>query len=351
MEKTNVNYIIIDDASSIPKYRQIIKQIKTAIRDQKLQLGDKLFSINQMSKSYTLSRDTVKKAYKVLTDQNIIESVRGKGFFIVKTDLLQEMKILFIINKLSKYKMQIFNAFINTLNNDRIEVDLEIYYCDPKVLKKILIKNESQYDYLVIMPHFKNKKNEYIECPQETLKVIKKIPAKKLIILDRDKDTSSIDAGKVYQDFESDIFEALTTGVERIKKYKKLILFYPDKNIYPYPKEILIGFERFCKINKLDCEILSKIYDDMEMKRKDLYITISEEDLISLVTQTRESSYILGKDIGIISYNDTPLKELLGITVISTNFDKLGSLAAEMILSKKFSSIKNEFNFINRFSA
>jgi len=59
----------------------------------------------------------------------------------------------------------------------------------------------------------------------------------------------------------------------------------------------------------------------------------------------------LGEDIGIISYNDTPLKELLGITVISTDFQKMGSAAAEMILTKMPTSIKNDFNFINRHSA
>jgi DNA-binding LacI/PurR family transcriptional regulator len=56
----------------------------------------------------------------------------------------------------------------------------------------------------------------------------------------------------------------------------------------------------------------------------------------------------LGKDIGVISYNDTPLKDLLGITVISTDFQVMGETAAYMILKKKRETVKNVFRFIDR---
>ena len=100
--------------------------------------------------------------------------------------------------------------------------------------------------------------------------------------------------------------------------------------------------------NKFDFEILDEIYDGMELQIKDLYVTISEEDLVSLVQQIRDRHYKLGEDIGIISYNDTPLKALLGITVISTDFQKMGKEAAKMILGNKRMQIKNDFNFIDR---
>ncbi|HAT80125.1 MAG TPA: transcriptional regulator, partial [Flavobacterium sp.] len=86
----------------------------------------------------------------------------------------------------------------------------------------------------------------------------------------------------------------------------------------------------------------------MILKKGDLFITIEESDLVSLVKQVRENEYKLGSDIGIISYNDTPLKELLGITVISTDFKIMGETATNMILNKKKGKIKVPFNFINR---
>ncbi len=344
-------YISIDEASTVPKYKQIINAIKRGIRDEQLFVGDKIMSINHLSKTHRLSRDTVKKAYNTLLDQKIIISVRGKGYYIAETDLSIEVRVLFVINKLSSYKTQVFNSFVEALNKTNIKVDLEIYYCDPLILKKILTANQSKYDYYIIVPHFKNDRFQYIDCPRDLLNVIEQIPANKLILLDRDiKNTSKI-FGRIYQDFEADIYNALTRIADQLNTYKKVLLIYPKKVVYPYPKEIVKGFRKFCKSINVDYEVLPKIFDGIEFKSKDLYITLQEEDLINLITQLRKSSYKMGEDIGIISYNDTPLKELLGISVISTNFKKLGVSAAQMILTRKLSSQQNEFNFIDRQSA
>jgi DNA-binding LacI/PurR family transcriptional regulator len=94
--------------------------------------------------------------------------------------------------------------------------------------------------------------------------------------------------------------------------------------------------------------VLDEIYPDMELRSHDAYVIIEEMDLVNLVKQIRDKKFVLGKDIGIISYNDTPLKDLLGITVISTDFQVMGETAAYMILKKKKEVVKNVFSFINR---
>jgi len=128
-------------------------------------------------------------------------------------------------------------------------------------------------------------------------------------------------------------------------------LAYPRKTVYPYPLEILQGFQKFCTDFNFDFEVLDEIYPDMELRASDAYITIEESDLVNLVKQIRDKKFILGQDIGVISYNDTPLKDLLGITVISTDFQVMGETAAYMILKKKKELVKNVFRFINRNSA
>lgn len=70
--------------------------------------------------------------------------------------------------------------------------------------------------------------------------------------------------------------------------------------------------------------------------------------MVNLVKQIREDEFVLGKEIGVISYNDTPLKDLLGITVISTDFKMMGETAARMILHKEKGKVKVDFNFIDR---
>ncbi len=347
----NKEYISIDESSRIPKYKQIIDSIKRGINDRKLLMGDKILSINGLSEKYNLSRDTVEKAYNFLRSQNIIVSVKGKGYYVSKTDLAIEINVLFILNKLSTYKMHIFNAFVETLGKASAKVDLDIYHCEVDVFKNIVEKKKDLYDYFVIMPHFRNDGFRHVGCPPEIEKCISEIPSKKLIILDREIKSLSSSIGMVVQDFTMDIYNALKSGLDQLSKYRKVILVYPQKAIYPYPQEIVFGFKKFCRQHKFDYEILDEIYDSMELQIRDLYITIQEEDLVNLVKQVRDRHYKLGEDIGIISYNDTPLKELLGISVITTDFREMGKLAGEMILKKEFSKIKNKFNMVNRFSA
>lgn len=342
-------YIKINVTSRVPKYKQIADSIISGINKGELLMGDQLPSINVLSESYQLSRDTIDKAYRLLKEQNVIISVRGKGFYVSKTNLSIQINVLFLINKLSTYKMHIYNSFVHALGTNT-NIDLHIYHCEPSVFIKILNEKQHQYNYYVIMPHFRNEAYQHMGCTEEILQKIRVLPEDRLIIMDRNLKNLSENVGRIYQDFTEDIHQALTAGLEKIKSYQKLILVYPNKAIYPYPQGIITGFKRFCVKNNFDFEILDMIYDGMELELKDLYILISEEDLVNLVQQTRDKNYKLGEDIGVISYNDTPLKALLGITVISTDFQKMGTEAAKMILNNKHTSIKNDFNFIDRHS-
>ena len=88
----------------------------------------------------------------------------------------------------------------------------------------------------------------------------------------------------------------------------------------------------------------------MILKKGDLFITIVEDDLVNLINQIRDNEFVIGTDIGVLSYNDTPLKELLGISVVSTDFNTMGKTAAQMILNNEKGNIKNPFKFIDRAS-
>ncbi|MCP4977431.1 MAG: GntR family transcriptional regulator [Maribacter sp.] len=339
-------YIKIDEGSRIPKYKQIVDAIIHNISMGNLKMGEKIPSINMFSEEYLLSRDTVEKAYNILKERKIITSIRGKGYYITRTQLISKKNVLFLINKLSTYKMQIYNSFLEKIGLEA-HTDLHIYHCDETLFLNLMKKYQNAYDHYVIMPHFKTEKLAHISSTDVIFQSINKIPKDKLIIMDNQLLLGQNYTG-VYQDFENDIYNALKEGLEKICKYKRLIIAYPAKAIYPYPKRILHGFRKFCIEYALDFEILDEIFDDMILKKGDLFITIEESDLVNLINQIRENEYVLGKDIGVISYNDTPLKELLGITCISTDFKSMGDTAAGIILDKKKGKIMNPFNYIDR---
>tara|TARA_B110000003_G_C16288078_1_gene393715 strand:- start:397 stop:606 length:210 start_codon:yes stop_codon:yes gene_type:complete len=54
------------------------------------------------------------------------------------------------------------------------------------------------------------------------------------------------------------------------------------------------------------------------------------------------------KDIKVLSYNNNPLKELLEISVISTDFNMMGDVAAHMILNNEKRVSKKPFKFIGQ---
>ena len=340
-------HLDIDENSRKPKYIQIVDSITHNISQGNFLINDKMPSINSLSEEFYLSRDTVEKAYKILKDRNIITSVRGKGFYIVRTNLILKINILFLINKLSSYKLKIYNAFNHSIGAQS-HTDLQIYHCDDTLFLNLLEENKESYDYFVIMSHFKSDTFKHISAPDKVVTAIKKIPTKKLVMLDNLNDKIEGKIVNIYQDFENDIYNALMQGYKNIVKYEKLVLVYPDRSVYPYPKGIVLGFRKFCIVKSLDFEIIDEIYDDMILKNGDLFITIVEDDLVKLIKQIRDNEFTIGEDIGVLSYNDTPLKDLLGISVISTDFKIMGETAAQMILNTKKGSVNNPFNFIER---
>ncbi len=342
-------FIKIDEDSRIPKYKQIVDSIVQNISDGNLKMDDKIPSINLFSEEFLLSRDTVEKAYNILKERKVIVSIRGKGYYIARTDLISKVCVMLLINKMSSYKMRIYNSFIESLGANS-HTDLNIYHCEEDLFLNRLEKNRNAYSYYVIMPHFKTGDLRHVSYTPKVLDALAKIPKEKLVIMDNRISELEGNYIEVYQDFENDIYNALQQGFGKISKYKKLFITYPRISVYPYPKRILHGFRKFCIEHNLDFEVLDEIYEDMVLKRGDLFITIGETDLVNIVNQIRNQEFILGEEIGVISYNDTPLKQLLGITCISTDFHLMGKTAAQMILNKRQAKIKNPFSFIERTS-
>jgi DNA-binding transcriptional regulator YhcF (GntR family) len=331
----------IDDTSKVPKYQQVADFFISTIGLGKVKIGDKIPSINETSDEFMLSRDTVEKAYKNLRRRGIITSVRGKGFYVTSTCKNPGNRILLVFNKLSDHKKTIYNSFIKKLG-DTGSVDLQIHNSDSNVLEKIIIENLGKYDFFVIMPHLRH------ESPGIRA-VINKIPKDKLLLINKDMEGIHGNYGCVYEDFALDIRQALNTGLARISRYNKLYLVFPDHNYYC--EGIKSGFIYFCRENGLNYEILTST-PNHEVRAKELYVVIEESDLVELVKKAAAKNLKLGKTLGIITYNDSPFKEILagGIAVLSTDFERMGAEVANMIRTGSRGKIKNPFSLIIRSS-
>ncbi|HUQ67756.1 MAG TPA: GntR family transcriptional regulator [Flavitalea sp.] len=321
-------------------YLQIVESITNAIRRGNYKMGDRIYSINELSNEYFLARDTVQKAYNILHERGVITSVKGKGYYVNNTNLDVAYKVLLLFSKISNYKKQIYNGFVNALGKNAV-VDIKIHHFNTALFSEHITNNINNYDYFVVMPHF-------YDNPAEAINIIKKIPTDKLIILDKNIPLSDIHSAAVYQDFQNDIAEALDQGLDLLSKYERLFLVYPG--VSKYSPEIIQGFKKFCMQNTFKCEVLEEINENTQINPREAYIVIEESDLCNVIKKSRESNLEIGKDVGIISYNDSPLKEIVldGITVITTDHTKMGETAARLILENSREKIKNPFVLIRR---
>lgn len=322
--------------SSIPKYRQLINSIIRSIDSEVLNKGDKVPSINQICTEFNLSRDTVMVAFNELKAKGILMSQPGKGYYIASTNIKQEEKIFVVFDELNSFKEDLYNSFLVSLES-RASVDIFFHHFNYRVFKNLILESIGNYTSYVIMPAtFDN-----------TSHLVNKLPKDKVYILDRLK-ADLADYPVVYQDFENDLYNALNDGLDLIKKYRKLVLVNPGGK---EPMEREKGFLRFCDENDFHPGIVKNLQDTL-IERSTLYIVISDRDLVQLVKSAQAGNLVPGKNIGIISLNDTMLKEVVlgGITTISTDFKAMGARLAQMILSKEKIQVRNPASFIVRSS-
>jgi DNA-binding transcriptional regulator YhcF (GntR family) len=326
--------IYIDPFSATPKYQQLANCIIKAIQSKKLQQDDLLPSINELSFEFEISRDTAEKGYRHLKKIGIIGSVPGKGCYIKNVDVGQKIKIFLMFNKLSAHKKIIYDAFVKKLG-DEATIDFYVYNNDFSLFKNLLLNSREDYNYYVIIPHF-------IEGAENACKVLNDIPKEKLILMDNLVPGVTGSYGAIYEDFHSDIYHALEEALPHLRKYHSLNLILPEHTYYP--EGITTGFTDFCQQYAYSYKIIHDISKE-EVQTGEVYINLMEDDLVLLIEKILDKKFTVGKDVGVISYNETALKKIIlnGITTISTDFEMMGQKAAELILSKSEEHIPTRF--------
>jgi DNA-binding transcriptional regulator YhcF (GntR family) len=320
--------------SGTPKYKQIVTSIENAIIDGVLKKGDKLPSLNAVKTQHALSRDTVLVAFNELKSRGIIHSVVGKGYYVSTENIKVAQKIFLLFDELNSFKEDLYNSFLQNLG-DNIQVDIFFHHFNSNIFAKLINDNIGNYSSYIIMP----------ANLTETENIIQNLPKDKVFILDQvHKGLEEYPA--IYQNFEKDIFNGLYAALSRISNYQKIVLLFSDEK---QPRGLLKGFQLFCNQHNLVFEVLSSITERV-LEIGELYLVLDDQNLIRIIKKIKENKLILAKDIGIISYNDTMLKEVVenGITTISTDFRLMGEKLAQMILNNERVKIENPSSLIVR---
>ena len=331
--------INFSSSSSKPKFQQLIEYIITSIEDGSFVRGQRLPSINEVSESSGIARMTVAKAYDELRALGLVTSHHGKGFYVASTDTRTQLNIFVLFDALTPYKETLYDNLIANLG-EGININFFFHHHNLKVFENLLLNNLGHYNFYVVIPHFK----------EDVSKILQNIPKEKLLILDIDTPKLGDDYAILYQDFEKNIYQGLSDAVILIKKYQTLSLVLSSRSFQFTPIGIINGFEKFCKANEISYEIISNLEEEEHLQKDHAYLVFRENDLVRFINWSNKKGWKLGEDIGLISYDDTPIKEILaeGISVISNDFALMGKRAAEMILSHEKGRFINESRFIER---
>ena len=329
-----MSLISVKEQIGVPKYKQIVQSIEDGLISGLIKKGDALPSVNQIKEKFSLSRDTVLMAFNELKTRGIVESVVGKGYYVKSENIDVAQKVFLLFDELNAFKEDLYTSFINHLD-DNIQVDIYFHHFNEDMFRKLIYDNIGNYNYYVIMPA--NLKH--------TGSVIEKLPSDKVYVLDQTNDELE-NYPAIYQNFEKDIFNSMMQAISLIKKYEKIVLLFPEKR---QPQSMLKGFQKFRKANNFKYEVIESL-DGRIPKKGEVYLILDDQNLIVLIKKLKDSQLILGTDIGIISYNETLLKEIVegGITTISTDFNAMGKRLAQMIINKERVKIENPNSLIIR---
>ncbi|RKE42707.1 GntR family transcriptional regulator [Sphingobacterium detergens] len=320
------------------KYLQLVDHIHALIEKNDLHIGDRIPSLNQLQDQLGMSKETVLKGLNYLLEKGIIESVYRKGYYVKKKQVEHSYRILLLLDKMNTMREQIYQSLL-VETKGTAAIDVYFHHHNFNVFRNIITENINNYTHFVIVTFLKD----------DPSSIINLIPPNKRIIIDYNQLGLSGNYTAIYQDYEYDIYNSLSLLQNNIQKYQRIILIAHPEALHA--EHVINGFVRYCEESSINYDIIPDV-DETKFKKHTAFITFSryDSDDVSIIKLAKKHGFTLGEDIGLISYNDTDVKEILegGITVISTDFRAMGKAAAKAVLQKKTLNERNPTQVIIR---
>lgn len=312
----------LESVNQYSKHEQLVQGVINAIDDKLVVRGNMLPSVNSMVKELGYSSKTIVKAYKELIDRGIIESKNRRGYFVVNEATNQTMRIALMLYAFHPIQETFYNSFRMALGED-IQLDVFFHHSNIDIFETILSKIRGRYGMYVVAA-IPNKK---------TKKLLESIPMNRLLLVDRFEQLQG-SYSHVTQEFENSTYSALEELLTPIKSFGSIELFYRSNS--DHPQEIQKAFKNFLKDFKVKGKI-SPHYIPGSVKKGTVYFTISDGDLWRILKDCKEQGLEVGRDVGILSNSNDPVKEIIcdGITTNSIDFSLMGQCAAEFIQNRQ----------------
>jgi DNA-binding transcriptional regulator YhcF (GntR family) len=310
----------LEKISANSKHDSLVQGVINAIDDKVLTKDDTLPSVNTMIRELHYSRETIMKGYRELVSRGIIESKNRLGYYVSGGDTLQMLKVALVMYNLDSFEEQFYRNFRNTLGKG-IEMQIFFHHGNIDIFETILQRIRGHFGMYVIAPIPHSKTKELLET----------VPRNKLLMFDRYEPLAG-DVNHITQEFEASSLAVFNSLAEEIRKYGEIVFIHSPDSLDP--KEILRAFKKFLKQSRIKGSIIPEFVPG-SVKKGAVYFTLDNFVMWEILKECNVKKLKPGKDVGILSHNDEPAKEFVGITTYSADFGEMGRLAANAILNRE----------------
>jgi len=335
MKKDLLDLITVDDSLAVPVYKQIVQSIIKGINDGLILQNDKLPSVNGVAERFSLARGSVFSAYNELRASGLVDSIPGKGYFITSLQTQHSQKIFLLFNSFSSDNESLYSSIVSHLPAGS-KLDIFFHHQDEVLFENLIREKTSYYNSFVIMP----------QIHDNTVSVLSTLDPKQLLLLDGGYKEYKKHFSGVYQNYEKDLMSFLSHHPDLTHKYKRLFLVVAD---LPDFKDIIAGFKRYSKTTTIKTAIIDKV-DTTAIRKGDAFIVINDQELVQLANCLMASHLLTGRDVGLLSYQETALKGAVagGISTISPDYAAMGKSVAGMLISGDREVIENPCKVTDR---
>lgn len=312
----------IGTSRSLTKQEKILRGLMNCIEDGHYNVGDIIPSVNELSNNLGYARETIVKAYSELKNRGIIKSKQGVGYFVASTNLSLQQSVALILYGFQTFQQDYYNTFRKSLGKE-YQIDIFFHHNNFSIYESIVNDIRGKYGMYVIAPI----QNE------EAKELLKGFNSERLLLIDRYQYIND-KVSKITQEFEQSLIRVFSELSDSISRYSRVKLFYRED--MDYPKGICKATKKYMKDNKIELKVY-KEFAETEIEKGDLFFTIGDSDLWEILKSAKQKNLTLTEDFGILSHNDSPVKEIIegGITTFSTDFRNMAVLSADFIKDKK----------------
>jgi DNA-binding LacI/PurR family transcriptional regulator len=312
----------MEGVSGLSKHDQLVNGILNAIQNKALNQGDLLPSVNNLINEFGFARETIARAYKDLVTRGIVESKNRVGFYVSNCDINQHLKVALVLFAFDAFQETFYKVFRSKVGKG-VHIDVFFHHNNIDVLESIIQNIRGRYGLFVVapIPH------------KRTAEILGNLSMDRFLMIDRYEKIPG-DYSYIAQEFDTSSYRVFEELKDTIKQYDRMIYYH--RPAADTPIEILHAFKSFVKTHKIKHEILTE-YIPGTLEKGNVYFTINNTELWSMLKDCKLKKLKPGKDVGILSHNDEVVKELIfdGITTYSADFKVMAEKAAEFVLTRK----------------